>query len=127
MRCHLKMSSTKFLVMRNYRHHQIVFLFLALFGLLAPASNAQQVVVDSSLLDRIATLEKEVADKKHGDDHFMVAGLATFGFVANNTTIAGKSTKSNSFPDADHFEFSPLLLWRHGNKFLLEFEPNSHP
>jgi hypothetical protein len=116
----LKIQTTKYLIMRNCRHYQIVFWFLALFGFLAPASNAQQVV-DSSLLDRISTLEKEVADKKQGDDHFMVAGLATFGFVTNKTTIAGVGSKSNSFPDADHFEFSPLLLWRHGNKFLLEF------
>jgi hypothetical protein len=119
----LKIQTTKYLIMRNCRHYQIVFWFLALFGFLAPASNAQQVV-DSSLLDRISTLEKEVADKKQGDDHFMVAGLATFGFVTNKTTIAGVGSKSNSFPDADHFEFSPLLLWRHGNKFLLEFEPS---
>jgi hypothetical protein len=26
--------------------------------------------------------------------------------------------------DADHFEFSPMFLWRHGDKFLMEFEPS---
>ena len=86
---------------------------------------AQQTVVDSSVLDRIAELEKQVADRKPGQDHFMVVGLATFGFVANKTTITGSGvTKTNSLADADHYEFSPMLLWRHGTKFLLEFEPS---
>ena len=31
-------------------------------------------------------------------------------------------TKTNSIADADRYEFSPMFLWRHGNKFLLEFE-----
>jgi len=89
---------------------------------------AQQVVVDSSLLQRITELEKQVAYKKAGEDHFMVAGLVTFGFVANKTTstIGGVSqvSKTNSLADADHYEFSPMLLWRHGHKFLMEFEPS---
>src|SRR5947209_6182018 len=84
--------------------------------------------VDSSLLDRINTLEKQAAYKKPGEEHFMVAGLVTFGFVANKntTTYNGVKTesKTNSIGDIDHYEFSPMLLWRHGNKFLLEFEPS---
>ena len=83
---------------------------------------------DSELLDRITTLEQQVSDQKPGDDHFMVVGLATFGFVSNRSvnTLAGVigKTKSNSFPDAGRFEFSPMLLWRHGKKILLEFEPS---
>lgn len=100
------------------------------FLLLSTVSLAQQptVVVDSSLLDRINTLEKQAAYTKPGEDHFMVVGLATFGFVRNRTTttFGGSSqvSKTNSFPDADHFEFSPMFLWRHGNKFLMEFEPS---
>jgi hypothetical protein len=100
------------------------------FLLLSTVSLAQQptVVVDSSLLDRINTLEKQAAYTKPGEDHFMVVGLATFGFVRNKTTttFGGSSqvSKTNSFPDADHFEFSPMFLWRHGNKFLMEFEPS---
>jgi len=90
---------------------------------------AQDKVVDSALLDRLADLEKKVSSTKPGNDHFMVAGLATFGFVSNTTTTTpaggtSQKTKSNSFPDADHFEFSPLFLWRHGDKILLEFEPS---
>ena len=89
---------------------------------------AQDKVVDSALLDRLSELEKKVSSTKPGNDHFMVAGLATFGFVANTTTTTSggisQKNKTNSFPDVDHFEFSPLFLWRHGDKFLLEFEPS---
>ncbi|MFL5787065.1 MAG: hypothetical protein ACJ748_03355 [Flavisolibacter sp.] len=86
------------------------------------------VVVDSSLLERINALEKQVAYKKPGEEHFLMAGLATVGFASNKTTttINGVKdvSKTNSLADVDHFEFSPMLLWRHGNKFLLEFEPS---
>ena len=92
------------------------------------ATAQQPTVVDSVLLERVSALEQQVADQKPGEDHFMVAGLATFGFVANTTTTTSggisQKVKSNSFPDVDHFEFSPLFLWRHGSRFLLEFEPS---
>jgi hypothetical protein len=99
------------------------------FLLSANIARAQQTtVVDSALLDRVSALEQQVANQKSGDSHFMVAGLATFGFVANTTTTTSggisQKAKTNSFPDVDHFEFSPLFLWRHGDKFLLEFEPS---
>ena len=62
------------------------------------------------------------------ESQFMVAGLLTFGFVNQSTTntFGGvKSTdKTNSLGDADRFEFSPMLLWRHGDHLLLEFEPS---
>lgn len=68
---------------------------------------------------------------KKFDSHFMVAGVATVGFIQNWTTtnsiangILNQKTKSNAIGDADNFEFSPLLLWRHGDKILLEFEPS---
>src|SRR5665647_1284352 len=88
----------------------------------------QQVVVDSSLLDRVDALEKQVNNQKSGEDHFMVGGLATFGFVANKSTntlngVVQDVTKRNSMADIDHFEFSPMLFWRHGKKILVEFEP----
>lgn len=83
---------------------------------------------DSALSDRISALEQQINYHKSGEDHFMVAGLATFGFVSTKTTntLSGTSTiaRQNSFPDADHFEFSPMFLWRHGTKFLMEFEPS---
>ena len=104
------------------------FLILFLAASVQKEIKAQQTVVDSSLLDRVAELEKHVSYKKPGEDHFMVVGLATIGFAANKTTTTtggiSSVTKSNSFPDADNFEFSPMLLWRHSNKFLLEFEPS---
>lgn len=91
---------------------------------------AQQTAnaIDSSLLDRINVLEKQTAYTKPGEDHFMVVGLTTFGFVSNKTTttFAGSRdvSKTNSLADANHYEFSPMFLWRHGNKVLLEFEPS---
>ncbi len=105
--------------------------FICFFILPANVSNAQDsssVVVDSALLERIANLEEITSYTKPEDDHFMVAGLTTFGFVSNKTNTSSPTgkvvSKTNSFPDADHYEFSPMLLWRHGKKFLLEFEPS---
>jgi hypothetical protein len=99
------------------------------FLISANIARAQQTtIVDSALLERMSILEQQVASQKSGEDHFLVAGLATFGFVANTTTTTSggisQKIKSNSFPDVDHFEFSPLFLWRHGSKFLMEFEPS---
>ncbi|MDE3212184.1 MAG: hypothetical protein KGM98_03040 [Bacteroidota bacterium] len=89
---------------------------------------AQQVVVDSSLLDRVTNLENQVTFSKHRESHLMVVGLLTVGFAANKTkdTYLGNTTisKTNSLADADHYEFSPMFLWRHGKKFLMEFEPS---
>ena len=95
----------------------------------APTSvSAQQVTIDSSVYQRLDDLEKQVSYKKPGQDHFMVGGLMTVGFVSNKTTVNSNGTsqvsKTNSLADADHFEFSPMLLWRHGDKLLLEFEPS---
>ena len=69
-----------------------------------------------------------VDDHKRFDSHFMVGGLMTFGFnhTWNTTTSGGVSLKSkaNSFGDVDRYEFSPMLLWRHGERMLIEFEPS---
>lgn len=90
-------------------------------------TRAQQAV-DSSLLNRIDELEKQVNYQKPGEEHFLMAGLLTFGFVDNKTTTTfngeKQTTRTNSLADADHYEFSPMFLWRHGSKFLLEFEPS---
>lgn len=106
-------------------------LSLAYFLILSSLMNslkAQQATVDSSLINRVSELEKQVAYKSPGEDHFMVVGLATFGFVYNKTTVnfnnASQAAEANSLADADHYEFSPMLLWRHGQKFLMEFEPS---
>jgi hypothetical protein len=105
-------------------------IFTVLCLLATDIAKAQQTtVVDSSLLDRVAALEQQAADHKSGESHFMVVGLATFGFVnsTNKFTPPGgprQTSKTNSFADADRYEFSPMLLWRHGTKWLLEFEPS---
>ncbi len=84
--------------------------------------------VDSALMDRLSALEQQVHEQHSGEDHFFVAGLMTFGFVANKTTtITGSArqiSKTNNLGDADNYEFSPMLLWRHGEKWLMEFEPS---
>jgi hypothetical protein len=90
---------------------------------------AQQApTAQDTLNDRITALEQQVFQQKRGEDHFMVAGLTTFGLVTNKTvtTIGGVSTTSrtSTFGNADTYEFSPMLLWRHGDKFLMEFEPS---
>ncbi len=108
-----------------------LFFLLAMSAspLVALNSHAQQVVTDSTLLDRITTLEQQVADQKPGESHFMVVGLATFGFVQNKTIFTppggvSSSVKTNSLANADNYELSPMLLWRHGKNFLVEFEPS---
>ena len=101
------------------------------FLIISPKGNnlyAQDKTVDTALANRVTELEIEMSHKKTGEDHFMVAGLATFGFVANTTTTTSggvsQKVQTSNFPDVDHFEFSPLFLWRHGSKFLMEFEPS---
>ena len=70
----------------------------------------------------------QVSQPKPSESQFMVVGLVTLGFVNQSTTntLGGlKSTvKANSLGDVDRFEFSPMFLWRHGDKLLLEFEPS---
>jgi hypothetical protein len=103
-------------------------LLIPCFLMTMDIAKSQTTVVDSALLERVANLEQQVATQKPGESHFMVVGLATFGFVSNTTTTTSgglsQKVKSNSFPDMDHFEFSPMLLWSHGSRFLLEFEPS---
>lgn len=92
-------------------------------------AHAQQTtVVDSALLDRVSALEQQAAALQPGEDHLMVGGLMTFGLVTGKTTntLGGVRTvnRTSTFGDADTYEFSPMLLWRHSNKFLMEFEPS---
>ncbi len=105
-------------------------LAICVFALISIVTKAQETttVVDSSLLDRVNTLEQQANYIKPRESHLMAVGLLTFGYVSNKTTVTynGSSSvsKTNSIGDADHFEFSPMFLWRHGNKFLMEFEPS---
>ncbi len=99
-------------------------LLLAVFAFLkADISTAQETENAEN-----ADISKQVAALKPGESNFMMAGLVTFGFVNQNTTsttVLGKSIeKTNSIGDADRYEFSPMFLWRHGNKLLAEFEPS---
>ena len=113
--------------MKSFIQPKLIIRFAGL--LLFPFSMAmgQQKVTDSALLERINVLEKQNLDRRPGEDNFLVVGLATFGFASNKTTTTfnGESEiiKTNSW-DGDHFEFSPLFLWRHGKKFLMQFEPS---
>ncbi|HET7117029.1 MAG TPA: hypothetical protein VFI29_11090 [Hanamia sp.] len=108
----------------------IRILAICLFVLASTVTRAQEAttVVDSSLLNRVSSLENEANYIKPRESHLMAVGLLTFGFVSNKTTVTynGSSSvsKTNSLGDADHFEFSPMFLWRHGEKFLMEFEPS---
>ena len=68
---------------------------------------------------------------KKFDEHFMVVGLTTVGFnqqwITTSSTlgmVSNQKSKTNTIGDPDNFEFSPMLLWRHGDKFLMEFEPS---
>ena len=108
----------------------IIQSLLVLIGILTiNRVNGQQTVVDSTLLDRVTALEQQAADQKPGESHFMVVGLGTFGFVSTTTTFTPPNStpqviKTNSLGDAGRFELSPMMLWRHGTKFLVEFEPS---
>ena len=114
--------------MRNIKMVRKISFCLLLFVFIQDKIMAQQTGADSALIDRVTQLEKQASYNKPGQDHFMVVGVATMGFASykSTNTLNGISstTKTNSFPDADNFEFSPMLLWRHGDKFLLEFEPS---
>ena len=101
-----------------------IVLMVFILAILGTKINAQQTVTDSAVLARLQALEQHAADRKPGEDNFMVAGLVTFGLVSHHTNADGVTTKSNSIVDGDNFEFSPLFLWRHGSKFLMEFEPS---
>lgn len=107
---------------------QLTFLFLLTLVITRAGFAQQTAVVDSSLLDRISALEQQVHEQRSGEDHFMVVGLTTFGFFNTRTvnTAGGVSqvSKTNSLGDATDYEFSPMLLWRHGDKFLMSFEPS---
>jgi hypothetical protein len=75
-------------------------------------------------------IDQKITDYKPGSAHFMIAGLTTIGFVMEkNTTMPssggpGLVNKNSSFGDADRYEFSPMFLWRQGDRVLLEFEPS---
>ncbi len=38
--------------------------------------------------------------------------------------MLNQKSKTNSIGDVANYEFSPMLLWRHGDRLLLEFEPS---
>jgi len=99
-----------------------ILLFSVLFFLRTTIGVAQDT--ESGNSDVI----KQLAELKQGESNFMIVGLTTFGFVNQSTTntMGGiKSTdKTNSIGDVDRYEFSPMFLWRHGDKLLAEFEPS---
>ncbi len=94
----------------------------------ATRTHAQTTAADSALIDRVSALEQQAADATPGNDHLMVAGLTTIGLVTGKSTntVGGISTvsRTSTFGNADTYEFSPMFLWRHSDKFLMEFEPS---
>ncbi|MBI1343614.1 MAG: hypothetical protein GC171_11825 [Terrimonas sp.] len=106
------------------KYFQLLFLVL----MVAINLSAQDNAADSVLNERLSAIEKDIHYNKPGQEHFLITGLATVGFSAQkiNNTVDGFTTreKTNSLGDVDHFEFSPMLLWRHGQKLLMEFEPS---
>ena len=102
----------------------ITFFGLALGIVLFPAG--AKIFAQSNTDSTLYKLQQEVNSLKSGENHFMVAGLTTFGFVSSSIKTNGKlqnPARTNTF-DGDNFEFSPMMLWRHGKKLLLEFEPS---
>ncbi len=114
--------------MPNLFFKRMVLTAIVLVGSWIKIYSQEKTNADSTLSDRLDSLEKKLLYNKPGDDHVMTVGLATIGYAAikSTNTLNGVSTvtKTNSLGDADHYEFSPMFLWRHGNKFLLEFEPS---
>jgi len=88
------------------------------------------VIVDHQKTDStIQAAVKAATVPKPFDSHFMVVGLATFGYAHTwtNTKSSGVSlgkTVTSTFGNDPEFEFSPMFLWRHSDKLLLEFEPS---
>ena len=88
------------------------------------------VIVDRQKQDSaIQAAVKTATAPKPFDSHFMVVGLGTVGFANTWTkTISGgiktKLPVTNTFGNDPQFEFSPMLLWRHSNNLLVEFEPS---
>lgn len=111
------------------RYKIFILLLIALFLVANRAKAQQEPTVDSTLLNRVKALEEQVAMQKPGESHFMMVGLATFGFVTSKNTFTPPSgisqiAKTSSFGYDGSFELSPMFLWRHGKKFLIEFEPS---
>jgi hypothetical protein len=94
--------------------------------------NKYYVIIDHPKPDSSTSAYALPVSRKF-DSHFMVAGLATVGFLNTWATtqvntpagiIKSKLPVSNSFGDVAHFEFSPMFIWRHGTNLLVEFEPS---
>ena len=117
-------TNTKNKSMKTNKTLTKILLFAVFAFLKANNSTAQDMPgADNS------DISKQVASLKSGDGHFMMVGLVTFGFINQSTTnsfggVKVFSDKSNSLGDADRFEFSPMFLWRHGDRLLAEFEPS---
>jgi hypothetical protein len=120
--------------MKNfYIKHLLILFLLAQIGVAQQSAKKDSIITDltakdSALSDRLDKVEKTIAYEKKRESHFMVVGLATVGFLLSENTLyqngVATKTTTNSLADADRFEFSPMFLWRHGKKLLIEFEPS---
>lgn len=107
----------------------IIFLIVGLFRSLNATAQVNAPPIDSVLNARITRIEKSLAKNLPGNSHLVIVGLTTFGYSSTksvNTDINGNTmpSKIDGFGTAGYYEFSPLFLWRHGKKVLLEFEPS---
>ena len=90
------------------------------------------VIIDHPQTDSsVQAAVKAATTPKTFDSHFLMVGLATFGFANTWSTnksagIISKLPVTNSFP-SDAFEFSPNIQWRHGDNLTVEFEPSFNP
>lgn len=65
-----------------------------------------------SIQSQIQTLQNEITNlKKPSKNHFMIRGFTQFGFDASDDNVNFNMTS-----------FNPVLLWRHGDRFLFESE-----
>lgn len=106
----------------------ISLLLVLLSGITIKSFGQQTVATTDSVIDaRLSAVEKKVSSQTFGQSHFLVVGLTTFGFVSNRTitSVSGSAqTSKTSVMGGDTYEFSPMFLWRQGNRVLLEFEPS---
>ncbi len=90
------------------------------------------VIIDHPQTDSsVQAAVKAASTPKTFDSHFVIVGLATFGFANTWSTnksggITSKLPVTNSFP-TDAFELSPNIQWRHGDNLTVEFEPSFNP
>lgn len=82
-----------------------ILLFFFILGIMQSYSQ-------DTIQTQLQTIQDDLKDlKKEVKSHFMVRGFAQFGLDASSDNVNYNMTS-----------FNPILLWRHGDKFLFESE-----